>query len=328
MNALKIRRPLLLCLTSLVLLSCAERNGNIRASGTIEATQVKVSAKQGGELVSVSAAEGSRIEKGQTLAQIDRSALDLQLEGAGSGVELADAQLQLLLQGARAEDIQQAQEALTQANENLRQSREDAKRMQDLFATGSATQKQKDDAEARLVVAQAQQNSALQALKKLQNLARPEEIRAGRARLEQARIAVRLLEKAIQDSSVTAPLAGVITHRLVEAGEFVGQGSPLFTIADLSRMELMIYVPEPDLADIRLGQTAEVFIDSSSNLPFQGRVVFISAEAEFTPKNVQTREERTKLVFGVKIEIENKEGTLKPGMPADAVLIRQGREGT
>jgi len=328
MNALKIRRPLLLCLASLVLLSCAERNGKIRASGTIEATQVKVSAKQGGELVSVSAAEGSRVEKGQPLAQIDHSALDLQLEGAGAGVELADAQLQLLLQGARAEDIQQAEEALTQANENLRQSREDAKRMQDLFATGSATQKQKDDAEARLVVAQAQQNSALQALKKLQNLARPEEIRAGRARLEQAGIAIRLLEKAIQDSSVTAPLAGVITHRLVEAGEFVGQGSPLFTIADLSQVELMIYVPEPDLADIRLGQTAEVFIDSSSNLPFQGRVVFISSEAEFTPKNVQTREERTKLVFGVKIEIENQEGILKPGMPADAVLIRQGREGT
>jgi HlyD family secretion protein len=307
-------------LSCLLAASCARQQRGLTASGTIEATEVRVSAKVGGEVVELAVGEGSWVFKGQTLAQIDHAAPDLQLEQAKAGVALAEAQLQLLLKGARIEDIQQAQEALTQTEENQRLAREDAERMKGLFSSGSATQKQLDDAAARYVVAQAQYNAAVQVLRKLQNLARPEEVQADKARVDQAAIAVRLLEKTIRDATVTSPLDGLVTQRLVEPGELVAPGTTLLVLADLSRVELEVFVSEPDLSKVALGQPVGVRIDGQPPNTFEGLISHISSVAEFTPKNIQTREERVKLVFGVKIEIENPQGILKAGMPADAVL--------
>jgi HlyD family secretion protein len=300
--------------------SCARQPRGISASGTIEATEVRVSAKAGGELLELSVGEGSRVSKGQALARIDHETLDLQLEQAEAGVALAEAQLALLLKGARSEDIQQAQEGLVQAEENQRLAREDAERMKGLLASGSATQKQQDDAAARYVVAQAQYNAAAQALRKLQNLARPEEVQAAKARVDQAQVAVRLLEKSIGDATVVSPLDALVTQRLMEPGELVAPGTTLLVLADLSRVELEVFVSEPDLGQVSLGQTVSVRTDGPPPNSFAGRISHISSVAEFTPKNIQTRQERVKLVFGVKIQIENPQGILKAGMPADAVL--------
>jgi HlyD family secretion protein len=301
--------------------SCSSGDGGIIASGTIEATEVRLSPKVGGEVIELNAREGDRVEEGQVLVRIDHTALDLQLEQARAEVRLAEAQFALLVEGARPEDIQQAQEAVVQAGETLRLAREDAERTRQLFATGSATQKQRDDAEARLVVAQAQANAAGQAVKKLQNLARPEEVQAAEARVDQAGIAVRLLEKSIQDTAVSSPLNGVVLQRLVEIGENVAPGATLFVVADLTRVELQVYVTEPDLSKITLGQEVTVRIDGTPPADFPGKITFIAAEAEFTPKNIQTRDERVKLVFGVKVAVDNPLGILKPRMPADAVLV-------
>jgi len=307
-------------LLSLPAASCARRpRGNI-ASGTIEVTEVRVSAKVGGELLELPVGEGSRVSRGQVLARIDHVTLDLQLEQAEAGVALAEAQLALLLKGARSEDIQQAQEGLVQAEENQRLAREDAERMKGLLASGSATQKQQDDAAARYVVAQAQYNAAAQALRKLQNLARPEEVQAAKARVDQARVAVRLLQKSVADATVSSPLDGLVTQRLVEPGELVAPGTTLLVLADPSRVELEVFVSEPDLGQVSLGQPVSVRTDGPPPNSFAGRISHISSVAEFTPKNIQTRQERVKLVFGVKIQIENPQGTLKAGMPADAVL--------
>jgi HlyD family secretion protein len=300
--------------------ACSRNVRGITASGTIEATEVKVASKVGGEVLETSVSEGNRVQKGQVLALIDHSTLDLQLAQAKAGVSMAEAQLQLLLKGARIEDIQQAQEGLTQAEENLRLAKEDAERMKELFASGSATQKQRDDAAARYVVSQAQYNSAAQALKKIENLARPEEIQSAKAKLDQAVIAVQLLEKSIRDASIASPLDALVTQKLVETGELVSPGTTVFVLADLSRVELEVYVQEPDLSRVTLGQAVEVSIDGPPPNSFPGRVSYISSVAEFTPKNIQTREERVKLVFGVKIKIDNPQGSLKPGMPADAAI--------
>jgi HlyD family secretion protein len=306
---------------ALLEVSCSQRDEGVTASGTIEATEVRLSPKVGGQVIALNAREGDRVAAAQVLARLDHTALDLQMEQAQAEVRLAEAQFSLLVKGARPEDIQQGREAVVQADENLRLAREDADRTRQLYATGSATQKQRDDAEARLVVAQAQANGAGQALKKLQNLARPEELQAAEARVDQARIAVRLLENTIQDTEVVSPMNGVVLQRLVETGENVSPGMSMFVVADLSRVELKVYVAEPDLSRITLGQEVTVRIDGPPPSEFPGKITFIAEEAEFTPKNIQTRDERVKLVFGVKVAVDNPLGILKPGMPADAVLV-------
>jgi multidrug resistance efflux pump len=119
---------------------------------------------------------------------------------------------------------------------------------------------------------------------------------------------------------LTTPLAGWVVERVVHEGEMAVPGAPLLTLADLSRVTLTVYVPEPDVDTVSIGQKVNVFVDAFPDQPFPGRIIFINDEAEFTPKNVQTREERINTVFAVKIELENEAQQLKPGMPADAIL--------
>ena len=147
--------------------SCAAKVRGIEASGTIEATEVRVASSSSGRILSMGAEEGSTLAKGDIVARIDHAGLDLQLGQARAGMELARAQLDLLLGGARSEDLAQAQAALDSSAESLRIARSDAARMADLLASGSVTQRQKDDADARLAVTNAQNKQSIQALKKL-----------------------------------------------------------------------------------------------------------------------------------------------------------------
>jgi HlyD family secretion protein len=294
--------------------------GVISASGTIEAIEVNVASKVSGQVERLAVDEGSRVKPGDTLAVIDHATLDIQLRQAQAGVRLAEAQLALLVKGARSEDIRQAEAALEQADTALKTADEDARRMRELARTGSVTSKQAEDAEARLTVASAQRTAAAEALAKVRRLARPEEIQAAEARLAQAQAAADLLEKAIADCVITAPMAGIVTHKAVEAGELVVPGSTVVTLSELASVHVMIYLTEKEMGRVRLGDTADVVIDAFPGRPIPGKVTYISPEAEFTPKNVQTKEDRVKLVFGVKIEIENRDGLLKPGLPADATI--------
>jgi HlyD family secretion protein len=297
----------------------------ISASGTIETVEVNVASKVAGQVLSLSYKEGARVAPGDLLAVIDHASLDIQLRQAEAGVRLAEAQLALLVKGARSEDIRQAEAALTQADSALKIAADDAARMRELFKTGSVTSKQRDDAEARLTVSSAQQSSAAAALGKLRRLARPEEIQAAEARLAQARAGAELLAKTIADCTITAPAGGIVTHKAVEAGELVTPGATVVTLAELASVYVMIYVTEIEIGRIKLGDGVDVRIDAFPERAFPGKITYISPEAEFTPKNVQTKEDRVKLVFGVKVEIENKDGLLKPGLPADAV-VRVGPE--
>ena len=302
--------------------ACAgiKNKSEIQASGTIEAREVNVSARVSGQVREIRIEEGSRVKTGDILVLLDHDSLDIQLRQAQAGVTLAEAQLNLLRLGARPEDLEQARDALSQAESNLKLAEADAKRMRELAAKGSVTPKQGDDAAARLTVAAAQKNTAGQALKKLQQFARPEEIRAARARLDQAVAQADLLKKAIADCAIAAPVDGLVTRQPIEAGELVQAGATVLTVSDLDRVHLMIYVTAKELARVKLGQTAQVTIDSAPGRKFAGKVTYISSEAEFTPKNIQTKEDRAKLVFRVKVEIDNPEGALKPGLPADAVI--------
>jgi HlyD family secretion protein len=315
-------RSAAVALIALAGLACTSRSDKnvITASGTIEAIEVNVASKVAGQILALAVEEGSRVKPGDVLATIDHATADIQLRQAEAGVALARAQLVLLQNGARKEDIEQADAALRQAEANLKVAVDDAKRMRELLKSGSVTTKQRDDAEARLTVAEAQRKGAEEALNKVRRLARPEEIDAAQARLAQAQAAADLLAKSIADCTIVAPAGGIITHKAVEAGELVTPGATVVTLSELDSVYVMIYLAEKEIGRVRLGDQADVAIDAFPGRAFPGRITYISPEAEFTPKNVQTKEDRVKLVFGVKVEIENPEGLLKPGLPADATI--------
>jgi HlyD family secretion protein len=263
------RIPIAAALLCLGLVSCGGRDkGAIRASGTIEAVQVNVAAKTGGQILSYLVAQGSAVRTGDTVAVIDHATLELQLRQALAGVTLARIQL----------DNDQA----------------DSRRTESLQSSGSATQKQRDDAVARF--------------------------KGSQARFEQAQASADLIRKAITDCYVLSPAKGVVTTKAFEAGETAAPGAALLTVSKLDRVDLVIYVTERELARVKPNQRAEVSIDAFKAKTYPGTVVYISPEAEFTPKNVQTVEDRVKQVFAVKITIDNPSLELKPGMPADAVI--------
>jgi HlyD family secretion protein len=291
----------------LLFIGCSEGNKReISASGTIEATEVTVSAKVGGQVMKLLVDEGSNVVKGDTLLQIDRSDLDIQLKQALANAAAAESQYKLTVLGPRKED-------LLQAEANFKNAQDDLKRAEDLFQASTVTQKHLDDAKTRYTVAE-------QTYEKLKSGSRPEEIEAARARRDLANAQVDAIRKKISESYVVAPMQGVITEKAVEEGDVVVQNGSLFRISRLDEVHLVIYVSEKELAKIKLGQSADVSIDAYPNKPFRGKIIYISDVAEFTPKNVQTKEDRTKLVFGVKIEVPNPDRVLKPGMPADATI--------
>jgi HlyD family secretion protein len=295
----------------------------IEASGTIEVRTTDISSKTAGDVLSIFVEEGSEVSQHDTLMIIDQSTLDVRLRQADAAADLAKAQLDLLLKGARSEDIQRAEDAVTQAETGMSIATRDAERMRELHDKGTATDKQLEDAEARLKVTEAQYNSSVQALKTIRNVARPEEIRAAEAGFRQAQAARDLIAISISDCYIVSPVPGTVTDLHVESGELVGPGSILATVSTLDTAELMIYITEIELGKTMLGQEASVRVDSYSDREFRGSVAYISPEAEFTPKNIQTKEERVKLVYGVKIVVPNPDHALKAGMPADARVYIQ-----
>jgi HlyD family secretion protein len=301
-------------------ISCARKTGGLEASGTIEATEVRVASSSSGRIVSMAAIEGTELAKGALVATVDHAGLDLQLGQSQAGVEFARAQLDLLLGGARSEDLAQAQAAVDASGEALRLARTDSARMADLLASGSATQRQKDDADARLASADAQSRQSIQALKKLESAARPEELRAAKARLDQAQWATKIVEKAIADCEVLAPISGIVSQKLAEPGELAAPGTGLVIMEDLGALELTVFVPETALGEMALGREATISVDAYPGRAFKGKISRVSSQAEFTPKNVQTKEERVKQVFAVTLNLGDGEGALRPGMPADARL--------
>lgn len=294
--------------------------GTIEASGTLEATEVRVSTKVPGQVEQLLVQEGSTVKAGDTLAVLDHATLGFQWKQAEAGVELADAQYRLLVNGARSEDLRSAEEAVTQSQSAFDNAQTDYTRMKELFASHTVSQKQMDDAESRYTIAQAQLNTARQNLQKMKTFARPEDLAAARARLSQAQANADLLKKQMNDSYVVAPVAGTVTQKPIEIGELLGAGATIASIARLEKLNLMIYVNETDLGKIKLGGSADVVIDTNPNEVHKGTIIYISPIAEFTPKNVQTKEDRTKLVFGVKLEVANPNMVLKAGMPADAYV--------
>ncbi|NWF49899.1 MAG: efflux RND transporter periplasmic adaptor subunit [Ignavibacteriaceae bacterium] len=298
----------------------SDQRDSIEASGTIESTNIVISSRTSGNVVKINFSEGVKINAGDTVLMIDHEQLDLQLLQAMAAKESAEAQYKLMLIGAREEDIIQAEQNLHLAKINFESAERDKIRMQNLYDARSVTLKQFEDASTRYELMSAQYRTAQENYKKVKRIFRPEEIEQSKANLNKTIAAVELLKKNIRDCYVTSPISGFIVDQYVEAGESVNPMSSLFKVSDLNVVELVIYVSTEELAQVKLDQQVEVSIDAFKNKIYPGKVTYISPEAEFTPKNIQTKAERTKLVFAVKISIPNKNFELKSGMPADAKI--------
>ena len=301
----------------------SDNSSSFEATGTIESKDISISSKVVGEIKELRFDEGDEVKRGDTLILIDNESSTIQLKQAEANRIISESQLELLKNGARREDIIQAEEMLNQAETNYNQATIDKNRMQELFDSQSISKKQLEDFITKYEVTLAQYNSAKENLTKMRNLARPEEIKQAEAKYKQSLANEELIRKYIRDSYVVSPINGYIVKKYVEEGENVNAMSSLLKISDLSVVELMVYVSEEELGKVKLGQKAEVSVDAFPDKTFDGTVTFISPEAEFTPKNIQTKDERTKLVFGVKIKIPNPTLDLKTGMPADAKVIIQ-----
>lgn len=310
----------LMVLAALAVVACGKGkdDGVITASGHVEATEVRVSAKVAGNVENIAVQEGDTVAAGQEIARLDTTDVRLALNAALAERSQADAERRLRVAGSRKEDIAEAEAQVQRAQADLRGAQEDLQRMEMLLASGSGTDKARDDARTRRDVAAATVEAAQERLRKLQAGSRPEEIDSAAARVAAADARIEQLKQQIADAVVKSPVDGVVTEKLVEKGELMTRGTGLVVISEIARPWLTVYVPEPDLGRVRLGQEAEVVTDAGQKRT--GRVTYVSSQSEFTPKNVQTSEERAKLVYKIKIGLDNADGLFKPGMPAEARL--------
>jgi HlyD family secretion protein len=320
------------CVTAIA--GCGKRgnSGPDRASGYVEATDVRVAPQVGGRLTEVAVAEGDRVNAGALIARIDTADIDLAIRRAEADRDQAVAALRLLQAGARAEDVRQARaqaesaRADVQAAESeLRSAADDLQRFEALLASNAGSRKQRDDAATRRDVAAARLNAARERVRaadevvaRLKAGARAEEIAGARARVAAAEAQIASLQKNRGDATLTSPVAGIVTAKFADAGETVAPRTPVVAITDLDHAWANVYVDEPVVPRLKLGQPVVVVTDAGQRLT--GTITFISAKAEFTPRNVQTSAERSKLVYRIKVSVDNREGVLKPGMPVEAEL--------
>lgn len=298
----------------------ANQKQYLHLSGTIEATTSSVGFNVGGRVMNRPINEGDVVKQGQVLAVLDDLTLKQQVRAREAELAVARAAHLDTLQGPRASEIQAGRATLAQARAQAATTNDRRARTIRLFKAGgissieySHTLHNDDEARARVDEASARLKSLLEG-------ARPAQIAQASARVRQAEAALALARTNLAYATVQAPMDGVVLAEHVEPGEVVAPGAAAVTIAKLNEVYLRVYLPEAKLGLIKLGQQVAVKTDSYPGKWYMGRVSYISSEAEFTPRTVQTSEERVKLVYRVKVDVPNPAFELKPGMPADAVI--------
>lgn len=269
--------------TLVSLISCEKPEGVIEVSGILEGEERAVSARVMGVLEEVKVGEGDSVEEDDILFISEHSVYEYQLQNAQAAVEIA-------LQN------------LKKAEKNFQTVKKNRVRIIKLYSEGSATEKQKDDIDNKYTMAESQLKSAESHLKK-------------------ARAQYNVIKEKLDNCIVRAPLSATVTEKVFNPGEFVNPGSPVIVLTKMDTMKLTVYIPEDKLGMVKLGQKAIINIDTYPKKEFRGTITWISDRAEFTPKNVQTKEERVKQVFAVEVSVPNQDKILKSGMPADASIF-------
>lgn len=322
--------PVLLGMMMVSTLSgCSEGvDGGIQASGTVEATEADLGFQMAGRLKSILVREGDSVEVGAEVAFLDREELEARKRSAEAQKGAAQALLDEMVSGFRLEEVAEGRAALTQAEERRDDAQRDQGRAQRLFDGGSISREMLDKAQTAFRVAEAGVDQAQQRLQMLEEGVRPERLAAQRAVVAQGEAAVAQVDAALRNSVVVVPFSGIVTVRHREPGETISPGLPVLTLQDPEDRWVRIYVSEDRIGAVSLGQTAHISSDTYPDRSYGGEVIFISNEAEFTPRNVQTTEERVKLVYAVKVRITGDPShDLKAGIPADVVLSGSEQSG-
>jgi HlyD family secretion protein len=293
----------------------------IKVSGNIETTEVDVGFKVAGRIVSLSVQEGDWVEKGKTIAKLDDEDLHQRLELARATLRSAQAQLKKLLAGARPEELRQAEAVLNQAQSDLANKQAQYERMKALFEKHVIPKESMDNAETGYKIAKASLQNATEGYQLVKEGPRKEDIENARAQVEQATASLKLAETQFTYTVLQAPISGVVLVKSSEIGEVVNPGTSILTLADIENIWLKAYIPETELAKVKWGQEVIVTTDLRPEKIYKGRISFISSQAEFTPKQIQTEKERVTLVYRIKVDIPNPDRELKPGMPADGKIL-------
>lgn len=294
--------------------------GELKVSGTIEVTSVELSFKVSGRLGQRLVDEGELVKAGQLLARLEDDELRDERSGRSAEQRAARAILADIQAGSRREEIAQAKAALERMQADAGRLARDAARMENLYKREVIPLKELEAARAGRDASAAAVREAEQRLRLQRIGPRPDTVREKRARLEVADATLALAETRLSQSILTAPQAGLILAKHAEPGEMLAPGAPVVTLGKMDEVWLRAYIPENELGRVKVGQSAAVKVDTWPGRFFQGRISFISPQAEFTPKNVQTEQERVKLVYRIKVTLANPKMELKPGMPADAVI--------
>ena len=287
-------------------------------SGNIEAHESLVSFKVQGRIIDLPVEEGQSVERDALLARLDDADYMQKVRIDEANVQVRESNLALTLAGTREQELKAAQQTMLDAQADLQQKRLDYERAQRLFSKDEVSAQERDLADTALKRAEATYQVAQQRYNEALEGSRKEDIAIARANLKEATANLGLSRVNLNYTTLRAPSAGVITVRQAELGEVVVPGTPVVTLADLDHIWLRAYIAETDLGRIRWGQKATITTDTYPGKQYAGRVSFISSSAEFTPKSVQTYKERVTLVYRIKIDIDNPNHELKPGMPADA----------
>ncbi|MDH7514573.1 MAG: efflux RND transporter periplasmic adaptor subunit [Bacteroidota bacterium] len=287
-----MKRLSFLLLVAVACFGCGDdRRDTLTFTSTMDVNTIRVSAQAGGTVVDLSFEEGDRVDSGQVLLRLDTEKPALQLEQSRAALD----ELAQQIEASRA----QAQAAAVQ-RDNLRMRYE---RFSALLESDATTRQSVDDLYTQLEAAEQQLRASRSTLEALERKRR--QVDAG----------IRLMERQLRDAVVTAPASGIVLVRYVDRGELVMPGSPLCELADLSTLWARVYIAEPDLPSLRLGQQVILRADGLPGKEFTGVLTWISDKAEFTPKTILTEETRTTLVFPARVTVRNPEGLLKIGMP-------------
>jgi len=302
--------------------------GTIDVSGNIEVTTVELSFKIPGRVKDRLVDEGEQVRKDQLVARLDPEDLLHEAESRKAEVRVARASLTELETGYRKEEIAQAEASLKKITAEADRFRVDFARQQRLYRKEVISARDFDAARAAFEASQASVREARERLNLLRSGPRKETIAQARARLDSAEAVLALAETRLGHATLTSPAAGLVLSKNIEPGEQVAAGTPVVTVGMLDEVWMRAYISETDLGRVKVGQKATVTTDTWPGKKYEGRISFISPEAEFTPKSVQTAKERVKLVYRIKITVPNPAGELKPGMPADAEIQIKPAQGT
>jgi HlyD family secretion protein len=292
----------------------------LKLSGNIEAHESLVSFKVTGRIVKLPVDEGMTMKAGDLLARLDSEDYRQQVDVDAATRAVRDRQLALGLAGTRVQDIEAARQAVIDAQADLEQKEKDYRRYDALAEKYEIAAQTRDQAATAVTRAEATLERAQQNYNELVEGTRKEELDVERSNVRQAHENLEMARIRLSYTVLRAPFNGIVLVRQAELGEVVSPGTPIVTLADLDHIWLRVYLPETDLGKVTWGQEVSVRTDTYPGKVYRGHISVISSDAEFTPKSVQTEQERVTLVYRIKVDVENPNHELKPGMPADAYI--------